>query len=136
MSVPDFVDEGTPMAELLHQAASRGLMPNYVGRLLTAFGDGIPSTAKLRPHPPETQPHVEPLSEREIQVLRLLADRPGQVFSRLEIMEELWQSEFSGDVRACDVHISNLRQKVERDPQNPELVLTVRGVGYKFDAAA
>ena len=49
-----------------------------------------------------------------------------------EIMEELWQSEFSGDVRACDVHISNLRQKVERDPQEPELVLTVRGVGYKL----
>ncbi len=72
------------------------------------------------------------LTRSEFQVLRLLADRPGQVFSRLEIMEELWQSEFSGDVRACDVHISNLRQKVERDPQDPELVLTVRGVGYKL----
>ena len=47
-------------------------------------------------------------------------------------MEELWQTEFDGDERACDVHISNLRQKVERDPQKPELVLTVRGVGYKF----
>ena len=66
------------------------------------------------------------------EIIRLLAERPGQVFSRLEIMEELWQSEFSGDVRACDVHISNLRQKVERDPQEPELVLTVRGVGYKL----
>ena len=72
------------------------------------------------------------LTRSEFQVLRLLAERPGQVFSRLEIMEELWQSEFSGDVRACDVHISNLRQKIERDAQRPELVLTVRGVGYKF----
>ena len=72
------------------------------------------------------------LTRSEFQVLRLLADRPGQVFSRLEIMEELWQSEFSGDVRACDVHISNLRQKIERDPQDPELVLTVRGVGYRL----
>src|SRR5918996_5830956 len=72
------------------------------------------------------------LTRSEFQVLRLLAERPGQVFSRLEIMEELWQSEFSGDVRACDVHISNLRQKVERDPQDPELVLTVRGIGYKL----
>jgi two-component system response regulator RegX3 len=72
------------------------------------------------------------LTRSEFQVLRLLAERPGQVFSRLEIMEELWQSEFSGDVRACDVHISNLRQKVEGDPQEPELVLTVRGVGYKL----
>ena len=72
------------------------------------------------------------LTRSEFQVLRLLADSPGQVFSRLEIMEELWQSEFRGDVRACDVHISNLRQKIEPDPQDPELVLTVRGVGYKL----
>ncbi len=72
------------------------------------------------------------LTRSEFQVLRLLAERPGQVFSRKEIMEELWQSEFAGDVRACDVHISNLRQKVERDPQEPELVLTVRGIGYKL----
>lgn len=72
------------------------------------------------------------LTRSEFQVLRLLAGNPGQVFSRKEIMEELWQTEFRGDVRACDVHISNLRQKVERDPQNPELVLTVRRVGYRF----
>jgi two-component system, OmpR family, response regulator RegX3 len=72
------------------------------------------------------------LTRSEFQVLRLLAERSGRVFSRLEIMEELWQSEFSGDVRACDVHISNLRQKIERDPQEPELVVTVRGVGYKL----
>ena len=72
------------------------------------------------------------LTRSEFQVLRLLAESPGQVFSRLEIMEELWQSEFAGDVRACDVHISNLRQKIERDPQQPELVVTVRGVGYKL----
>ncbi len=72
------------------------------------------------------------LTRSEFQVLRLLAGSPGQVFSRQEIMEELWQTEFRGDVRACDVHISNLRQKVESDPQKPELVLTVRRVGYRF----
>ena len=72
------------------------------------------------------------LTRSEFQVLRLLVENPGQVFSRKEIMEELWQTEFRGDVRACDVHISNLRQKVESDPQNPELVLTVRRVGYRF----
>jgi len=74
------------------------------------------------------------LTRSEFQLLRLLAGRPGEVFARSQIMEELWQTEFEGDERACDVHISNLRQKVERDPQRPELVLTVRGVGYKFSA--
>jgi two-component system response regulator RegX3 len=72
------------------------------------------------------------LTRSEFQVLRLLAESPGEVFSRRQIMEELWQSEFEGDVRACDVHISNLRQKIERDPQEPELVLTVRGIGYRL----
>jgi DNA-binding response OmpR family regulator len=72
------------------------------------------------------------LTRSEFQLLRLLVGRPGEVFARSQIMEELWQTEFDGDERACDVHISNLRQKVERDPQKPELVVTVRGVGYKF----
>ncbi len=73
------------------------------------------------------------LTRSEFQLLRLLVGHAGEVFPRRKIMEELWQTEFEGDERACDVHISNLRQKVERDPQKPALVLTVRGVGYKFD---
>jgi two-component system, OmpR family, response regulator RegX3 len=76
------------------------------------------------------------LTRSEFQLLRLLVGRPGEVFRRAQIMEELWQTEFDGDERACDVHISNLRQKVERDPQKPELIVTVRGVGYKFDGGA
>jgi two-component system, OmpR family, response regulator RegX3 len=76
------------------------------------------------------------LTRSEFQLLRLLAERPGEVMGRHQIMEELWQSEFDGDARACDVHISNLRQKIERDAQQPELVLTVRGVGYKFNDSA
>ena len=73
------------------------------------------------------------LTRSEFQVLRLLAERPGQVFSRLEIMEELWQSEFSGDVRACDVHISNLRQKLA-SPACRLRIETIRGVGYRAEA--
>jgi two-component system response regulator RegX3 len=72
------------------------------------------------------------LTRSEFQLLRLLAARPGEVFSRAQIMEELWQTEFEGDERACDVHISNLRHKVEEDAQRPNLILTVRGIGYKF----
>jgi two-component system response regulator RegX3 len=74
------------------------------------------------------------LTRSEFQLLRLMVGRPGEVYPRRQIMEELWQTEFDGDERACDVHISNLRQKVEGDPQHPELILTVRGVGYKYSA--
>src|SRR5918994_511877 len=102
----------------------------------TAIETG-PVTIDLARHLVSVRGEPVNLTRSEFQVLRLLAENPGQVFSRKEIMEELWQTEFEGDVRACDVHISNLRQKIERDPQNPELVLTVRRVGYRFaeDAA-
>jgi two-component system response regulator RegX3 len=50
-------------------------------------------------------------------------------------MQHLWESIYVGDQRACDIHISNLRAKLERDPSRPELLLTVRGVGYKLAAA-
>ena len=54
------------------------------------------------------------------------------MFSRTQIMEHLWQTPHVGDPRACDVHVSNLRRKIERDPSHPERVLTVRELGYKF----
>jgi two-component system, OmpR family, response regulator RegX3 len=92
-----------------------------------------PVTIDLARHVVAVRGRTVSLTRSEFQLLRLLAARPGEVFSRSKIMEELWQTEFDGDERACDVHISNLRQKVETDPQRPELVLTVRGIGYKFN---
>jgi len=91
-----------------------------------------PVTIDLARHVVTIHGKTVSLTRSEFQLLRLLAARPGEVFKRSQIMEELWQTEFDGDERACDVHISNLRQKVETDPQRPELVLTVRGIGYKF----
>ncbi|MCB0867990.1 MAG: response regulator transcription factor, partial [Solirubrobacterales bacterium] len=91
-----------------------------------------PVTIDLARHVVTIHGNTVSLTRSEFQLLRLLAARPGEVFRRSQIMEELWQTEFDGDERACDVHISNLRQKVETDPQRPELVLTVRGIGYKF----
>jgi two-component system response regulator RegX3 len=72
------------------------------------------------------------LTRSEFKVLALLAEQPGRVFTREQIMEHLWKSPYVGDARACDVHISNLRRKLERDPANPERVVTVRGIGYKL----
>ena len=74
------------------------------------------------------------LTRSEFRLLLLLAREPGRVFSRREIMEHLWDSTYVGDQRACDIHISNLRRKVEEDPANPQRVVTVRGVGYKLEA--
>ena len=74
------------------------------------------------------------LTPSEFKLLLLLAEQPERVFSRREIMQHLWESEYVGDQRACDIHISNLRQKLEEDPANPERIVTIRGVGYKLAA--
>ncbi len=72
------------------------------------------------------------LTRSEFKILALLAKSPEQVHTRRELMEYLWQSEHVGDEHACDVHVSNLRRKIERDPSRPERIVTVRGVGYKL----
>ena len=72
------------------------------------------------------------LTASEFTLLSLLAESPGQVFSRSQIMERLWDSPHVGDGRAADVHISNLRRKLERDPRHPERIVTVREFGYKL----
>jgi two-component system response regulator RegX3 len=74
------------------------------------------------------------LTPSEFKVLAYLADQPERVFSRRQIMEHLWESVYVGDEHACDVHISNLRRKIERDPAHPQRIVTVRGVGYKLVA--
>ena len=72
------------------------------------------------------------LTLSEFKVLALLAEQPGGIVSRRELMQHLWASEHVGDEHACEVHISNLRRKIERDPTQPERLLTVRGEGYRL----
>ena len=72
------------------------------------------------------------LTPSQFKLLSLLAQTPGRVVSRREIMEELWASTHVGDEHACDVHISNLRHKIERDPTHPARICTVRGTGYRL----
>jgi two-component system, OmpR family, response regulator RegX3 len=73
-----------------------------------------------------------PLTAFELKLLALLAAEPERVFSRSEIMRHLWDSSYVGDERACDLHVSNIRRKIERDPARPERLVTVRGSGYKL----
>jgi DNA-binding response OmpR family regulator len=73
-----------------------------------------------------------PLTVTQFRVLCELADTPGWVVSRSQLLERVWGYDFFGDDRLVDYHISGLRSKLERDPSNPQLILTVRGLGYKL----
>jgi DNA-binding response OmpR family regulator len=72
------------------------------------------------------------LTAAEFEVLSSLAAHPGWVYSRQQIMEQLWDGEFYGELRTADVHVRNIRRKIETDPSKPRYILTVRGMGYKF----
>ncbi len=71
------------------------------------------------------------LTPLEFDLLLALAQRPKQVFSREELLEKVWGYRHSSDTRLVNVHVQRLRSKIEQDPENPRIVLTVRGVGYK-----
>ena len=72
-----------------------------------------------------------PLTVLEFKLLVTLAKRPWQVFSREALLEEVWEYQHAADTRLVNVHVQRLRAKIEIDPEHPEIVVTVRGFGYK-----
>jgi phosphate regulon transcriptional regulator PhoB len=75
------------------------------------------------------------LKPKEFELLTFLFRHPGQVFSRDQLLDQVWGHGYVGDHRTVDVHIRWLREKIERDPSQPKLLETVRGVGYRARAA-
>ena len=73
------------------------------------------------------------LTTLEFDLLHALAEYPGRVLSREQLLERVWGHDFYGEDRVVDVHLGHIRKKVETDPANPELIVTVRGVGYRFE---
>jgi DNA-binding response OmpR family regulator len=76
------------------------------------------------------------LTRQEFDLLALLAARPGMVFSRAALLQQVWRGDAYVTERTVDTVVSRLRRKIESDPQNPTLILTAWGVGYKFADAS
>jgi two-component system, OmpR family, response regulator VicR len=72
------------------------------------------------------------LTSKEFALLSFLAANAGNVYSREQLLEQVWGYDYYGDVRTVDVHIRHLREKLEKDPGNPDLIITVWGTGYKI----
>ena len=73
------------------------------------------------------------MKPREFELLSLLIANRRRAFSRDQILEHLWGYDYIGDVRTVDVHVRWLREKIEEDPAHPNKIVTIRGVGYRFD---
>ncbi len=74
------------------------------------------------------------LKPREFDLLALLVENAGRALTRDRILENIWGQDYYGDTRTVDVHIRWLREKIEGDPGSPKQIITIRGVGYRFDA--
>jgi two-component system alkaline phosphatase synthesis response regulator PhoP len=74
------------------------------------------------------------MAAKELQLLRYLIDRRGTVVSRDELLQNVWEYQAEVSSRTIDVHVAWLRQKLEDNPQSPQYIHTVRGVGYRFTA--
>jgi two-component system phosphate regulon response regulator PhoB len=72
------------------------------------------------------------LSPKEFRILQLFMQSPHRVWSREDLIQTIWGSDFVGDRKTVDVHIRWLREKIEPDPANPQYVTTLRGFGYRF----
>jgi two-component system response regulator VicR len=73
------------------------------------------------------------LTQREYELFRFLSTQPGKVYSREELLHEVWQYDYLGDLRTVDVAVRRLREKIERDSAKPEHIMTKRGIGYYYE---
>lgn len=74
------------------------------------------------------------LTAKEFEILKLLMENPKKVYTKAQIYASVWQDAYLGDENAVNVHISRLRNKIEEDPRNPKIIITVWGIGYRLGA--
>lgn len=89
-------------------------------------------TLDLTKHSARLKDRLIELTPTEFDLLAVLMQNPGRAFTRLQLLDRVQGEAFDGYERTIDAHIKNLRQKIERDPKNPQYIVTVFGVGYKF----
>ncbi|NYI97498.1 two-component system response regulator RegX3 [Streptomonospora nanhaiensis] len=73
---------------------------------------------------------------KEFELLEVLLRNAGRVLTRMQLIDRVWGADYVGDTKTLDVHVKRLRAKIETDPGNPEFIVTVRGLGYKFEPVA
>ena len=100
----------------------------------------MPATLEAGPVRMDVERHVvtvngshTPLPLKEFELLEMLLRNSGRVLTRAQLIDRVWGSDYVGDTKTLDVHVKRLRSKVEPDPANPQFIVTVRGLGYKFE---
>jgi len=101
----------------------------------------VPTAVEVGPVRMDVERHVVTVDNRpvnlplkEFELLEILLRNAGRVLTRMQLIDRVWGSDYVGDTKTLDVHVKRLRSKIEPDPANPRYLVTVRGLGYKFEA--
>jgi len=128
----DYIVKPFKPKELVARIRARIRRTDDIGSQVLTIND---LTIDINGHTVRRGSEVLALTPLEFDLLACLAKRPGQVFTREALLQEVWGYRHAADTRLVNVHVQRLRAKIERDPEAPEIVLTVRGVGYKAGPA-
>ena len=137
------VDAAVQAAHGAYETHWRKTTPAQRGKLLRRLAEPeelLPTTLEAGPVRMDVERHVVtvrggqlPFPLKEFELLEMLLRNAGRVLTRGQLIDRVWGSDYVGDTKTLDVHIKRLRAKVEADPANPVHILTVRGLGYKFE---
>lgn len=110
-------------------------------RRLAEPEDLLPATIEAGPVRMDVERHIvtvsgqpTPLPLKEFELLEMLLRNTGRVLTRMQLIDRVWGSDYVGDTKTLDVHVKRLRAKIEPDPADPRHIVTVRGLGYKFES--
>jgi two-component system response regulator RegX3 len=130
----DYVTKGTETAELfarIRAVLRRGVDPQVeIGNVLEAGGVHM----DIERHEVEVNGMRVQMPLKEFELLELLLENVNRVLTRGQIIDRVWGTDYFGDTKTLDVHIKRIRSKIEEDPSRPKHLVTVRGLGYKFEA--
>jgi two-component system, OmpR family, response regulator MtrA len=124
----DYVAKPFKVKELVARVWTRLRRAADDGEDIRRIGD---LTISVSAHSVKRGDQLLSLTPLEFELLLALAKRPSQVFTREELLDEVWGYRNAADTRLVNVHVQRLRAKVEKDPENPEIIITVRGIGYR-----
>ncbi len=124
----DYIVKPFKPKELVARIRARIRRTDDIGSQVLTISD---LTIDISGHTVRRGSQVLTLTPLEFDLLACLAKKPGQVFTREALLQEVWGYRHAADTRLVNVHVQRLRAKIEHDPEAPEIVLTVRGVGYK-----
>ena len=128
----DYIVKPFKPKELVARIRARIRRTDDVGAQVLTISD---LTIDINGHSVRRGTEMLALTPLEFDLLACLAKKPGQVFTREALLQEVWGYRHAADTRLVNVHVQRLRAKIEHDPEAPEIVLTVRGVGYKAGPA-